>query len=102
VETGYPDFMKPEHFQEFMDEYCAHFGLNEHIVLGATVRSATRNQDDTKWRLDILREKQGTSETLEFDKVVFCHGYQTKANVPVFEGQDKFAGTIMHSQQYRT
>lgn len=39
--------------------------------------------------------------TLEFDKVVFCHGYQTKAKMPTFEGQELFEGTIMHSQQYR-
>ena len=86
-------------FQEFMQDYARHFGLLDHIVFNASVVRATRNASDTKWSLEM--ERAGKSETLQFDKVVFCHGYQTKANFPTFEGQEKFAGPITHAQQYR-
>lgn len=82
-----------------MQEYSSHFDLLKDIVFNANVKRVCRNPDDTRWRIEI--EVAGTIEVLEFDKVAFCHGYQTAANIPKFEGQDKFKGTILHSQQYR-
>jgi dimethylaniline monooxygenase (N-oxide forming) len=38
----------------------------------------------------------------EFDKVVFCHGYQTKPVMPKYDGQDVYEGRLMHAQQFRT
>jgi len=43
----------------------------------------------------------GEKRTEEFDKVVFCHGYQTKPSMPKFEGQELFEGRLSHAQQYR-
>lgn len=37
-----------------------------------------------------------------FDKVAFCHGYQTVAEMPTYEGAEGFQGILMHSQQYRS
>src|SRR3569833_316683 len=98
--VGFPTFMAPAQFQEFMNEYATQFDLHKDIVFNATVKSVTRNANDAKWSIAI--ERDGSQELLEFDKVAFCHGYQTKAKIPTFEGQDKFEGTITHSQQYRT
>lgn len=72
----------------------------KNFVFNTSVKKASRNADDTKWCLEVETAGEGP-KTLEFDKVVFSHGYQTKAKMPRFEGQDKFEGTIMHSQQYR-
>lgn len=69
------------------------------IVFNATVKQASRNEDDSKWRLDLL--VNGEPRVEEYDKVAFCHGYQTKANMPVFDGMEKFEGEILHSQQFR-
>lgn len=91
--------MKAAEFQEFMKEYATHFDLLKDIVFSSNVLKVTRNQDDTKWVLQVQRGEQIYST--EVDKVAFCHGYQTKANVPVFPGQDNYQGIIMHSQQYR-
>lgn len=97
----YPIYMKTEHFQDFMENYARHFDILKDWNLNTTVNKASRNADDTKWALEVETAAEGT-RTLEFDKVVFCHGYQTRAIVPTFEGQDKFEGTITHSQQYRS
>lgn len=93
-------YMKPEHFQEFMEDYAKHFGFLQDIVFNCTVKSVRRNDQDTKWCVESV-VKDGVAEVREFDKVAMCHGYQTRAKQPVFEGQDKFDGVIMHSQQYR-
>ncbi len=92
--------MQPAHFQEFMEDYAKHFDLMRDIVFNASVTQVQRNQDSNKWVLEY--ERDGKIETAEFDKVAFCNGYQTTPNVPTFDGQDKFAGTIMHAQQYRS
>lgn len=89
-----------------MESYARHFDLLRDILLNTTVRNVRRDDSDTKWLLDI--ETAGTdrgetkSETVLYDKVVFCHGYQTKAKIPHFEGEEAFTGTILHSQSYRS
>lgn len=83
-----------------MEEYANHFDTLKNWVFNTSVKKASRNSTDTKWCLEVETAGEGTT-VLEFDKVVFCHGYQTKAVVPKFEGQEKFEGIIMHSQQYR-
>jgi dimethylaniline monooxygenase (N-oxide forming) len=98
--------MSPAEFQEYMESYASNFDLFKDIVLNTTVRNVRRDSNDTKWVLDIettgTDEAKTKAETASYDKVVFCHGYQTKAKVPRWEGQETFAGTITHSQAYRT
>jgi dimethylaniline monooxygenase (N-oxide forming) len=59
----------------------------------------SRNKDDSKWQLHLVVD--GESRVEEYDKVAFCHGYQTKASMPDFEGVEKFDGAIIHTQQFR-
>ncbi|KAK3316569.1 flavin-containing monooxygenase 9 [Apodospora peruviana] len=96
----YPTYMQAHHYQEYMEDFAKHFDLLKDIIFGTSVKQARRNSDDTAWLLDIEKD-DGTGETVEYDKIVFCSGYQTKASIPTFEGQDKFEGTILHSQAYR-
>ncbi|KAK3682287.1 flavin-containing monooxygenase 9 [Podospora appendiculata] len=77
----------------------ADFPIPDRICFEASVQLVRRNEADTGWLVTV--EKHGRVETAEFDKVALCHGYQTKASIPTFEGQDKFEGTILHSQAYR-
>jgi len=82
-----------------MHDYCQHYDLLENIVFNSTVKLARRNDGDTAWLLDV--ETDGTLGTVEFDRLAFCNGYQTRANIPTFEGQDAFKGTVMHAQAFR-
>ena len=91
--------MNPHEFQEFMQDYATHFDLHKNINFETAVKSVVRNEEDSRWVLEI--ESKGKSDRVEFDKVAFCHGYQTKAELPIFEGQDRFEGVILHAQQYR-
>lgn len=83
-----------------MQSYAENFNLLQDLVFSANLKRATRNESDTKWRLEL--DIDGKPEIREFDKVAFTHGYQTKAKMPKFEGHDKFEGAIMHAQQYRS
>jgi dimethylaniline monooxygenase (N-oxide forming) len=83
-----------------MESYATHFDMHKDIVFNAVVKQASRNKDDSKWRLDLIVD--GELRVEEYDKVAFCHGYQTKAKMPDFEGVDRFEGTIMHTQKFRT
>ena len=82
-----------------MESYARHFDLLKNLVFDAKVQKATRTGDDTKWRLDMLIN--GECSFQDFDKVVFCHGYQTKPEMPHFEGEELFEGKLLHSQQFR-
>lgn len=98
--SEYPHHLSQPEFQEYLESYAAHFDLHKDIVFNAWIKQATRNEDDNKWRLEL--EVDGQLRVEEFDKVAFCHGYQTKAEMPEFEGQEKFQGVLMHSQEFRT
>jgi dimethylaniline monooxygenase (N-oxide forming) len=91
--------MNPHHFQEFMQDYATHFDLLKDIRFNTSIKRVIRNDADTKWLVETVSE--GKTKPLEFDKVALCHGYQSKAEVPVFDGQEKFEGIILHAQQYR-
>lgn len=73
--------------------------MHKDILFNASVKEVSRNKDDSKWQLHAIVD--GESRVEEYDKVAFCHGYQTRANMPVFEDVEKFEGTIMHTQEFR-
>lgn len=73
--------------------------MQKDIVFNATLQQVTRNEEAKKWQLDLTVD--GESRVKEFDKVAFCHGYQSIANMPSFEGAEKFEGVIVHTQQFR-
>jgi dimethylaniline monooxygenase (N-oxide forming) len=82
-----------------MQEYSEYFGLLDHIVFNASVEKVHRDGADSKWLVEIAKPE--SSEVLEFDKVVFCHGYQTQKKMPSYPGQDQYTGVLIHSQEYR-
>ncbi|KUJ13257.1 putative dimethylaniline monooxygenase [Mollisia scopiformis] len=95
----YPHYLSQWDFQEYMESYAVHFDMLKDIVFNAQVKQVSRNKDDSKWQIDLVVD--GEPRVEEFDKVAFCHGYQTKPRVPEYDGVEKFEGTIMHTQQFR-
>ncbi|KAJ5885164.1 dimethylaniline monooxygenase [Penicillium taxi] len=96
----YPSHMNVFEWQEYMEDYARHFDVLKQCVLNTSVHKVHRNTDDTRWVLELGREG-GKRETAEYDRIAVCNGYETKACVPKFEGQELFEGTIMHAQQFR-
>lgn len=83
-----------------MESYAKHFDLLKDIVFKAAVKNVTRNQKTTRWQLEV--EIDGISQEKEFDKVAFCHGYQSAAEMPELEGAEVFQGTLIHAQAFRS
>lgn len=46
-------------------------------------------------------EPEPLAATFCFDGLVLCSGTNTWASLPAFEGQDKFQGSILHSENYK-
>lgn len=97
---NYPSHLSTAEFQEYIESYAKHFDLLKDVHFGASVQRATRDGDDTKWDLHVV--VSGEQQMHQFDKVVFCHGYQTRPVMPAFEGKELFEGQLMHAQQFRT
>ncbi|TID06233.1 Dimethylaniline monooxygenase [N-oxide-forming] 5 [Colletotrichum higginsianum] len=105
---GFTDFPMPDKygphltqrdFEEYMESYAEQFDLYKHMTFNTTVKQVTRNADGSKWRVEMI--KSGIPEYQEFDKVVLCHGYQTKPKMPSYERQEEYEGLLLHSQQFR-
>ncbi|KAH8671502.1 putative dimethylaniline monooxygenase [Xylariales sp. PMI_506] len=99
IPDKYPHYLSQAQFQEFLEGYAVHFDLLKDIVFKTLVKRVFRNDDDTKWVVEV--EIDGKIQSVEYDKVSFCHGYQTKKNMPKFQGQEEFEGLLIHSQEYR-
>lgn len=82
-----------------MESYAKHFDLLGDIVFGASLKEVNRNKEDTKWCVEVVVD--GETRVEEFDKVALCHGYQTEAQMPKLEDEEKFEGILMHAQQFR-
>jgi dimethylaniline monooxygenase (N-oxide forming) len=95
----YPHYLSQWDFQEYIESYATHFDMLKDIVFNASVEKVSRNRGDSKWRLELVVD--GEPRVEEYDKVAFCHGYQTKARIPDFEGVEKFDGPVVHTQQFR-
>lgn len=95
----YPHYLSQAEFQEYIESYATHYDMIKDITFNTSVKEVSRNKEDSKWRLDLVVD--GESQVEEFDKVAFCHGYQTKARIPEFEDVEKFEGAILHTQQFR-
>jgi len=95
----YGPFLSQRDFEEYMESYAVNFDLHKHMAFNTNVKQVVRNANGSKWQVEMI--KSGLTEVQEFDKVVFCHGYQTKPKMPVYEGQEQYEGLLIHSQQFR-
>ncbi|KAL6914652.1 hypothetical protein FSST1_012412 [Fusarium sambucinum] len=102
IPDKYPVHLSTWDFQEFMQGYAEHFGLLKRITFDTSVKVVNRNKEDNGWDIQVENVGSGQIETHHFDKVAFCHGYQTMRKMPVFPGQQDYKGEIMHAQQYRS
>ncbi|KAI1373153.1 putative dimethylaniline monooxygenase [Hypoxylon crocopeplum] len=99
IPDKYPHHLTQADFQEYMELYARHFDMLKDIVFNAFLKRVVRNEEDTKWQVEVVID--GKLQVLEYDKVAFCHGYQTKAQMPTLENCEEFEGIVIHSQAYR-
>lgn len=82
----------------YLRSYAKHFDLYRNIEFGKTVTRFGKGKGTSKWQLTF----EGEPDTpKQFDKVVWATGTFLNPKEFAFEGQDQFAGRILHSQDVR-
>jgi len=97
-----PNFTPGGIFQQYLEDYCDHFGVRPHLHLNARVTSVERRRDGASgWAVTV--ETGGETATEVFDLVVVATGlYSETPNMPEYPGQDEFRGQVLHISQVKT
>jgi len=94
-----PNFTPGPVFQKYLEDYCDHFGVRQHLRLGTRVVDVTRDPA-AGWALTV--EEDGASTTFVADLVVVATGlYSEKPNIPEIPGSVRFSGKVLHAYEVK-
>ncbi|KAI0513073.1 FAD/NAD(P)-binding domain-containing protein [Xylaria bambusicola] len=100
VPKDYPTFFTGSQVAAYFQSYASHFDLYPYIRFSNTVERITRNAVDDSW--DVHNTTSGESTVLSFDKVVLAHGCESVPLWPPMPNRNKFKGTVIHSQSFKS
>lgn len=82
----------------YIRETAEEHGIDRHIRYGTRVTAAAWNSADARWTVTVARGDG--EETLTCGFLYLCPGYYDyeRGHAPVFDGQEAFAGRIVHPQ----
>lgn len=98
--SGLPDRPMPKHYPrypsrqqvvDYLEDYARHFGLTP--VFNTVVRRVVPDGD--AWAVETDRDRYRSAA------VVVATGYTREPSWPDWPGLDGFAGTVLHSSEYR-
>jgi 4-hydroxyacetophenone monooxygenase len=81
---------------EYFQEFAADQGLHANIRFDTTVVSASFDEDDRTWTLELV-DGQGRSTSLVVNAVISAVGQLNRPRVPAIPGRERFAGPAFHS-----
>jgi monooxygenase len=86
----------------YVKETAAENGVDDHIRYGHRATRAAWSSEDATWTVDAVRTDTGETVRFTANFVLMCAGYYSykQGYTPEFEGQERFAGTIIHPQQW--
>ncbi|CAK7233538.1 hypothetical protein SBRCBS47491_008645 [Sporothrix bragantina] len=96
----YSDYFTHRLMVQYLNEYAAHFGLEEHVRLQTKVTKCTPH-DDGSWTV-VSRHKDGTETSEVFSAVIVAGGHLSVPYTPTIPDSSLFEGKIMHTHTYRT
>lgn len=96
---SYPDYPSHSQVQEYFTAYASHFGLYDRITFGAEVVRVEMTEPGVlvTWR-DLVSAQM--HKQLHAG-VVIANGHNWHPKVPEVPGLDGFAGTVLHSADYK-
>jgi len=115
--TEFRMFLRHDRLLEYFRLYADEFGLLRYIRFRTEVTDVRRAADFESsgcWQVTSRKRSEGGSDddddddvepetkTEVFNAVLVCNGHDTKQFVPHFDGQESFAGNILHSHDYRS
>ncbi|MEU1597320.1 NAD(P)/FAD-dependent oxidoreductase [Streptomyces sp. NPDC005708] len=74
-------------------------GIRDRVRFGTTVDSATWDDDERRWRLDLV-DKDGNRSTISAPIVISAVGAFNKPKLPDIPGLDDFAGPLAHTARW--
>jgi cation diffusion facilitator CzcD-associated flavoprotein CzcO len=108
--TQFPDFPMPDSWPDYphhsqvlayLERYADHFGLREHIWFGTEVTRVAPTGDG-QWDVTISGARGGGADrTQRYAAVVVANGHNWSPKLPTYEGQDEYAGEIIHASAYK-
>ena len=92
-------FLHHSEVQEYLQQYCQHFSLEQFIMFNTMVSRVERSQDKWKVTSKCLQTSQETTEI--YDSVMVCNGHYSVPVIPDIPGIDQYVGQTIHSHNYR-
>jgi len=88
--------------RSYVRETASMYGIDEHIRFHHRVASAEWSSDDARWTVEAERSDTGETVRMTCGFLFFCSGYYRydQGYTPDFEGMERFAGPIVHPQQW--
>ncbi|KAK4541769.1 hypothetical protein LTR36_007478 [Oleoguttula mirabilis] len=89
--------------QMYLESYAGHFALHSSIKLSTSVAAVERDDARRKWVITTKPTNiiDPSVEHHAFDRLIIATGTNGKRTMPVFAGQERFEGQILHSQQFK-
>lgn len=101
--ADYANYMHNSNMLAYLEKYIEHFRLAPHIHFRKEVMMVEKSGDyeaNGEWRVRI-KDEQGQESEMLASGVFVCIGHHVFPNVPQFQGQALFRGTIKHSHSYK-
>ncbi|HJL19178.1 MAG TPA: NAD(P)/FAD-dependent oxidoreductase [Sandaracinaceae bacterium LLY-WYZ-13_1] len=86
----------------YLKDTAREHGIDRHIRFGHTVTKASWSSDEDRWTVDAVRHDTGEAVRLTCEFLFACCGYYDyeEGYTPDFPGIDRFAGRVVHPQQW--
>ncbi|CAG9820500.1 unnamed protein product [Phaedon cochleariae] len=85
---------------EYIEAYAEFFNLSTHIKLYHHLEAVSPIHGG-KWSVQVKNLRTKKVETKDFDSIIICVGNYSDPIVPKLPGENEFAGSIIHSHDYR-
>jgi len=107
-----PDFLSTSRYRQYLNDYCTHFGLWQHIKLSTAVVSIKRGDVTAGQRAHVVKyhsvragggndDFQSASQEWQCDAIAVCSGLHSEPNMPPIPGIE-YVPTVMHSSEFKS
>lgn len=94
-----PDYLTPERYVEYLNEYCDRFQLRQHIELSSPVTRVRRRK--AGGHVVTVSRADGTTFEYECDAVAVCSGLNVEPRIPPVKGLERVP-KVLHSSEFKT
>ena len=91
-----PSFVKRPDLYKWLCEYDIKYGQNVNVKYNSQVESVVNGTDDKFSVTWTVTDRLNNNETETFDYIIVAVGHFSVPNLPIFDGEEKFKGKIIH------